>query len=609
MTIREKIQKSGQPLCEVKAGQPGMGLLVERDFHIIGNDDMVNQIKEDIQNDKKFVIPDRFIVNAIFQKYGVKNANGRIYPENVLKPEVERYIREKINGFGNCAIGALDHPSCQLADTQILTKYGWKLIQDVTTKDEVLTVTEDKKIEIQKILRKIDEPYSGDLIHIKGRHLDLEVTPQHKFPILDRFKKFKGFYTAEELYNGTVPDQSHCYLFKTGEWVGEDDEYFELEPISQSRLDGISSNKLKEKYSQSVQIPMKTWAKFLGIYLSEGWVTNVSTVGLAQRKKDVCEDIESLLDEMPFEYVSKFQNNGMYYYIFDLRLHDYLSKFGKCYDKYVPYEMKKQGKETLRIFYDWFVKGDGRKRGWHLNKTFSDDVFSTSKRLVMDLNEIQLKIGYSGAYHEENRHYDRYIEGRLIEGKNSQNMHFTYRSLWENILIGKLSIEKRHYDGRVYCIEVPNHTFYTMDKKGHCVWSGNSSSLSLHDVTHKILDLRWQGCTLLGEMELHLSPGYRKYGICSTSGDLAANLILDGILIGVSSRALGNVIDKYGTLIVDDDLELIGWDIVCENSTPGAHISTNPKDLEQFIESKEQDETKQQIQESKLDRLNKILLF
>ena len=370
MTIREKIQKSGQPLCEVKAGQPGMGLLVERDFHIIGNDDMVNQIKEDIQNDKKFVIPDRFIVNAIFQKYGVKNANGRIYPENVLKPEVERYIREKINGFGNCAIGALDHPSCQLADTQILTKYGWKLIQDVTTKDEVLTVTEDKKIEIQKVSRKIDEPYSGDLIHIKGRHLDLEVTPKHKFPILDRFKKFKGFYTAEELYNGTVPDQNHCYLFKTGEWVGEDDEYFELEPICQSRLDGISSNKLKEKYSQSVQIPMKTWAKFLGIYLSEGWVTNVSTVGLAQRKKEVCEDIESLLDEMPFEYVSKFQNNGMYYYIFDLRLHDYLSKFGKCYDKYVPYEMKKQGKETLRIFYDWFVKGDGRKRGWHLNKTF-----------------------------------------------------------------------------------------------------------------------------------------------------------------------------------------------------------------------------------------------
>ena len=245
MTIREKIQNTGNPLCEVKAGQTGMGLLVERDFHILGNDDMVKQIKEDINNDKKFVIPDRFIVSAIFQKYGVKNANGRIYPKEVLVPEVERYIKEKINGFGNCAIGALNHPE--------------------------------------------------------------------------------------------------------------------------------------------------------------------------------------------------------------------------------------------------------------------------------------------------------------------------------------------------------------------------TSSLSLKDVTHKILNLRWEGCTLLGEMELHLSPGYRKYGICSTSGDLAANLILDGILIGVSSRALGNVIDKYGTLIVDDDLELIGWDVVCENSTPGAHISTNPQDLEQFIESKEENDNKNTINE-KLDRLGKILL-
>ena len=607
MTIREKIQKSGQPLCEVKAGQSGMGLLVERDFHIIGNDDMVNQIKEDIQAEKKFVIPDRFIVNAIFQKYGVKNANGRIYPENVLKPEVERYIREKINGFGNCAIGSADHPSsCQLAGTQILTKYGWKLIEDVTTEDEVLTVTEDKKIEVKKVLRKIDEPYKGDLVHLKGRHLDLEVTPNHKFPILDRFKNFKGFYTAEELYYGLVPDQSHCYLFKTGEWEGEDDEFFKIEPLSKDEIEHLHQNNLKEKYSQELLIPMKVWAKFLGIYLSEGCCVN-GRVNIYQKKKEVCEQIEDMLSEFPLYYSVQEKPNITIYSIQDLRLAKYLKQFGLCYDKYVPYELKKQGKETLRIFYDWFVLGDGRKRG-RVGYQHSDDAFSTSKRLVMDLNEIQLKIGYSGAYHEEDRHYDRYIEGRLIEGKNSQNMHFTYRSLIDCVLLGKLSIEKRHYDGRVYCIEVPNHTFYTMDKKGHCIWSGNSS-LSIHDVSHKILNLSWKGCTLIGEMELHLSPGYRRYGVCSTSGDLVANLILDGILVGVSSRALGNVIDKYGTLIVDDDLELIGWDCVIENSTPGAHIFTNPNDMSQFIESKEQNDNKQQIQESKLDRLNKILLF
>ena len=55
----------------------------------------------------------------------------------------------------------------------------------------------------------------------------------------------------------------------------------------------------------------------------------------------------------------------------------------------------------MRILYDWFVKGDGRSRGKGLNKRKekTDDVFSASKQLLLDLNEIQLKIGYSGNMH------------------------------------------------------------------------------------------------------------------------------------------------------------------------------------------------------------------
>lgn len=233
---------------EIKAGETGYGLLIERDGGIKGDNDVISQIKEDISHHDKFVIPDHFIVNAIFQKYGIKNANGRIYPENILKPEVERYINECINGFGNTAIGSLDHP---------------------------------------------------------------------------------------------------------------------------------------------VQ-----------------------------------------------------------------------------------------------------------------------------------------------------------------------------------------------------------------------------SSLSLHDVTHKILNLAWNNHTLIGEMELHLSPGYRRYGICSTSGDLAANLILDGIQIGVSSRALGNVVQKLGALIVDDSLELIGWDIVATPSTPNAWITTDAAKLKPFMENKEEDEeNKDRIDETLEKAKNLIALW
>ena len=132
------------------------------------------------------------------------------------------------------------------------------------------------------------------------------------------------------------------------------------------------------------------------------------------------------------------------------------------------------------------------------------------------------------------------------------------------------------------------------------------STLSGHDVSHRILDLRWVGRTLVGEMKLHLSPGFKKHGICSSSGDLVASMLLDDICLGVSSRAVGSVEEKLGTLVVGDDLELVGWDVVVENSTPGAKMASNMDDLQQYIESDITRNNKIVISE-KLQKINKIL--
>ena len=132
-----------------------------------------------------------------------------------------------------------------------------------------------------------------------------------------------------------------------------------------------------------------------------------------------------------------------------------------------------------------------------------------------------------------------------------------------------------------------------------------ASSLSGHDVAMNILNLEWQGRTSVGEMKLHLSPGYKRYGICSTSGDLVANMLLDNILIGVSSRGVGSVKNQGGVLIVDDDYDIICWDVVVEPSTNQAFVKPNRADLQPFIESKTHENTP--INE-KISRLEKILL-
>ena len=133
------------------------------------------------------------------------------------------------------------------------------------------------------------------------------------------------------------------------------------------------------------------------------------------------------------------------------------------------------------------------------------------------------------------------------------------------------------------------------------------SELSGHDVTHNILDLRWEGHTLVGEMKLHLSPGYKKFGVCSTSGDLVANMILDGIRIGVSSRGAGTVEERFGAMVVNDDYEIIAWDVVITPSTPLAYIGRNREELQSYIEA---DETKKNMPliSEKIEKIKKILI-
>ena len=103
-------------LVEVKKNQCGNGLLIENDGFIAMNEGNNKKLCEDIESSKingEWYCPYPFIVDAVFQKYGIKNANGRIYPEGILKKQVEAYqdrIKEKR------AMGECNHPESSNID-------------------------------------------------------------------------------------------------------------------------------------------------------------------------------------------------------------------------------------------------------------------------------------------------------------------------------------------------------------------------------------------------------------------------------------------------------------------------------------------------------------
>ena len=590
-------------LKEIKSGKTGFGLLVETDGYISMNEGRNKELFESHKLHEsmggEFHCPYPFVVSAVFQKYGVKNANGRIYPEEVLKKEVEKYQQAIVERRA--------YGECYTPDAMVLTSKGWKSILDIKEGEDVLTLNVDtNEIEIQPILRKIERNHNGKLIRIKGNHINDLVTPEHSFPIYGRNHKFKGFYTAQDILNRRIPDQNHCYIPKQAIWnTNNDNDFFVINALSNERLGKITNKKLRDKYSKDLIIPMEIWVKFMGIYLSEGSCTHTGrghVVTIHQKKDDICEEIETMLNSWGIEYTKRIRksDNKKTYNITDIRLYNYVEPLGICYNKYIPIEIKNLNAKYLRIFYDWFVMGDGRVRGDKRRGekgSYSDDVFSTSKQLALDLNEIQLKIGYSGTFHIETRNNDREIDGRLIKGENCHEMYFSYRSLTKGIYLDErfINITEEDYNGDVMCIEVPNHTWYVM-QNGKCHWTKNcnhpeSTSIDVGRICLNITELHWEGKTLVGEMEIPITEAFRTTGAITCLADQVAHFLLSGLKLGVSSRGIGNVEQKYGSTIVTE-YELICWDLVSQPSTPGAWIGNDLGELKPYMESKEKNKAK-----------------
>lgn len=137
-----------------------------------------------------------------------------------------------------------------------------------------------------------------------------------------------------------------------------------------------------------------------------------------------------------------------------------------------------------------------------------------------------------------------------------------------------------------------------------------SSIIDADRVSHRITEIWWNGKTLMGKMELDTTPGYLKSGIISSVGDKVLNMIRKGWTVGISSRGVGSLKNENGKNVVQDDFELICWDIVTSPSTPGSWISTSEKDLTSFMESTKDNKTKLISEDDSdlLDSLNKFLL-
>lgn len=94
-----------------------------------------------------------------------------------------------------------------------------------------------------------------------------------------------------------------------------------------------------------------------------------------------------------------------------------------------------------------------------------------------------------------------------------------------------------------------------------------SSVVELKNVSHIVREAKMDGDNVYGVIELLNTP----------SGKIIQSLIESGVTLGISSRGVGSTQRNGDTQVVQDDFQLICFDMVSEPSTPGAYMMTEGK--------------------------------
>ena len=98
----------------------------------------------------------------------------------------------------------------------------------------------------------------------------------------------------------------------------------------------------------------------------------------------------------------------------------------------------------------------------------------------------------------------------------------------------------------------------------------DSSVISLDRVSHMVTSIWTEGDDVKAKIKvLQELP----------CGKILAGLIKEGVTCGISSRGTGSVREQNGTTMVEDDFQLICFDMVSDPSTPGAFMLKEAKQV------------------------------
>jgi len=347
-------------------------------------------------------------------------------------------------------------PNCYSQDTEILTSDSWKRFDKLRRRDKVAVYDpKTKEINFEIPQKRYWRKYNGPMVQFKHRNIDLLVTPNHKMLLQQKYRNKKVYVREAGEY------KSENYIFQSGIWKGAVQDFFVL-----PEHDYKFNRKIKE-----LRINFVDWARFLGIYLSEGYVSkNEKRVYIAQVKKSRhLAKIKKILQRLPFNVSYEEKNNK--FRINSVQLVKYLEKFGTSHNKYIPDYIRNSDKKIILSFLESFNLGDGDIH--HGKMRFC----SSSKRLIDDLQEMIIKIGCSGVITVDKRKtMVNPINRKIYKASPIYSIEIKKRT---KTCIRKNHFKTIYYKGKVGCVTVSTG-FVVVRRNNRVSISGNTGGMGAY---------------------------------------------------------------------------------------------------------------------------------
>lgn len=397
--------------------------------------------------------------------------------EDYARQMCAEYQDEK--GHWQCPKGRANHYwDCYSEDTEVLAIDGWKFFSNLSGHELLATVNlETDQIEYQKPQFLIKKEYSGAMISIKGRRIDLLVTPQHRM-VTYRKKQQKGkivFNVPPAITLAQDLDIWHRIKL-TAQWTGRKYDTINI-PASINHGSGRIQQPARD-------IAAGDWAEFLGWYVAEGYrrIIKSPTQGksilrrvlIAQIKADGRNKISQLLQKLPW----KWHYDGKNFVITSKQLFDAVQECGDgSKNKKIPDWIKKANVELIHRFISGAIAGDG----W-IEPNGGLRYATTSRLLADDMQELFIKIGLSPSLSIRKKGNPRHNDQYWVTGNSTKTAHLRDKD-------NRSIIKETLYDGMVFCATVPNGTLIVR-RNGKISICGNCAVYSL--AAAEILQLKFK---------------------------------------------------------------------------------------------------------------------